>query len=106
MLVNQLGLRPDNRKSARGEIDRLGCRAVDKQAQRGLVVRQLLKQPFGTVGQVPLPVPAGGMRLDRVEELIRFYGPDVMLLVGGSLYLAGDRLPERAAEFVAATSRT
>lgn len=49
-----------------------------------------------------LPTPAGGMALDRVEELLRFYGRDVMLLVGGSLYLAGDDLAERTREFVEA----
>jgi ribulose-bisphosphate carboxylase large chain len=49
-----------------------------------------------------LPVPAGGIRLDRIEELIRFYGRDVMVLVGGSLYLAGDRLEQRARELVEA----
>lgn len=49
-----------------------------------------------------LPVPAGGMRLDRIEELVRFYGRDVMLLVGGHLYLAFDRIADRAREFVEA----
>src|ERR1700733_10786413 len=32
-----------------------------------------------------LPVPAGGMRLDRVDELLDFYGHDTMLLIGGNL---------------------
>ena len=31
-----------------------------------------------------LPVPAGGMTLARVPELLGFYGADVMLLIGGS----------------------
>src|SRR6202040_2651422 len=31
-----------------------------------------------------LPVPAGGMTLDRVPEMLDFYGPDAMLLIGGS----------------------
>jgi ribulose-bisphosphate carboxylase large chain len=48
-----------------------------------------------------LPVPAGGMRLDRVDELLNFYGPDTMLLIGGNLLLAeGDALLARAREFV------
>jgi S-methyl-5-thioribulose 1-phosphate isomerase len=41
-----------------------------------------------------LPVPAGGIRLDGVSELLAFYGADCMLLIGGSLYQAGDRLIE------------
>ncbi len=54
-----------------------------------------------------LPVPAGGMTVERVPELLRFYGPDVMLLIGGSLLLAGDRLRERTAAFAdAAAERT
>lgn len=47
-----------------------------------------------------LPVPAGGMSVERTEELVRFYGQDVMLLIGGSLYLAGDRLQERSRAWV------
>ncbi len=46
-----------------------------------------------------LPVPAGGMSLERVSELTRFYGPDAMLLVGGTLYRDGDP-EERARTFV------
>ena len=47
-----------------------------------------------------LPVPAGGMGMDRVQEMIGHYGVDVMLLVGGVLYSAGERLGEQAREFV------
>jgi ribulose-bisphosphate carboxylase large chain len=50
-----------------------------------------------------LPVPAGGLSVERVAEIVRFYGTDVMLLIGGSLLAAGDRLPEQARAFVAAT---
>lgn len=45
------------------------------------------------------PTPAGGMTLARVPELLDFYGRDVMLLIGGSLLSAGDRLVSAAAEF-------
>lgn len=48
-----------------------------------------------------LPVPAGGMSVARVREMVEFYGIDAMLLVGGTLYRAGDALGERAREFVA-----
>ena len=58
------------------------------------------RAPWGQL-RPALPVPAGGMRLDRVDELIDFYGPDTMLLIGGNLLLAdGDALLARAREFV------
>ena len=47
-----------------------------------------------------LPVPAGGMSVERVRELVGFYGRDVMLLIGGSLLRSGAQLPERTREFV------
>jgi ribulose-bisphosphate carboxylase large chain len=46
-----------------------------------------------------VPVPAGGMTLDRVPELLDFYGPDAMLLIGGSLLAARERLAEETAAF-------
>lgn len=36
------------------------------------------------------PVPAGGMTLDRVGELVRFYGRETILLIGGDLRRGGD----------------
>lgn len=45
------------------------------------------------------PVPAGGMTLDRVPEMLSFYGPDVMLLIGGNLLAAGERLTAATASF-------
>jgi ribulose-bisphosphate carboxylase large chain len=47
-----------------------------------------------------LPVPAGGIQLERVDEVTAFYGSDVMLLIGGSLYEAGDALEQRTRMFV------
>jgi ribulose-bisphosphate carboxylase large chain len=51
-----------------------------------------------------LPVPAGGMTLARVAEKLDFYGPDTMLLIGGNLLLARDRLVEETAAFVRAVA--
>jgi ribulose-bisphosphate carboxylase large chain len=48
-----------------------------------------------------LPVPAGGMTVDRVPEMLDVYGRDTMLLIGGGLLSAGDELAKRAREFVA-----
>lgn len=52
-----------------------------------------------------LPVPAGGMTLARTGEILDFYGPDTMLLVGGNLLMARDRITEESAAFVRAVTR-
>ena len=46
-----------------------------------------------------LPAPAGGIALDRIAEILDFYGEDTMLLIGGSLLLARERLSDEAAAF-------
>jgi ribulose-bisphosphate carboxylase large chain len=46
------------------------------------------------------PVPAGGMPLERVPEMLDFYGRDVIFLIGGSLLAARDRLTGEVARFV------
>jgi ribulose-bisphosphate carboxylase large chain len=46
------------------------------------------------------PVPAGGMALARVPEMLDFYGPDTILLIGGSLLAAGERLTKETEAFV------
>jgi ribulose-bisphosphate carboxylase large chain len=51
-----------------------------------------------------MPVPAGGMSVDRVPELKREYGTDSMLLIGGSLLIARERLAERSRAFVEAVA--
>lgn len=50
------------------------------------------------------PVPAGGMSVTRVPELVQFFGRDAILLIGGSLLEAGEHLTERTCEFVRAVS--
>jgi ribulose-bisphosphate carboxylase large chain len=57
------------------------------------------RAPWGNL-RPALPVPAGGMRLERVEELLDFYGPDTMLLIGGNLLIDRDRILDRTREFV------
>jgi ribulose-bisphosphate carboxylase large chain len=52
-----------------------------------------------------VPVPAGGMTRERVPEMLDFYGPDIMLLIGGALLEAGARLVEATAAFVAEVQR-
>jgi len=49
-----------------------------------------------------VPVPAGGMTPARVPDMLDFYGADIMLLIGGGLLAARERLTEETAAFVAA----
>ena len=52
-----------------------------------------------------VPVPAGGMKLARVPELLDFYGAEVMLLIGGDLLAARERLVEETKAFVTSVER-
>lgn len=49
-----------------------------------------------------VPVPAGGMTRERVPEMLDFYGADTMLLIGGGLLVARERIVEETAAFVTA----
>ena len=51
-----------------------------------------------------LPIPAGGMTLVRTAEILDFYGPDTMLLIGGNLLAARDRITDEAARFARAVA--
>ncbi len=51
-----------------------------------------------------VPVPAGGMTTARVAEMLDFYGRDVMLLIGGGLLAARERLTAETAAFVGAVA--
>jgi ribulose-bisphosphate carboxylase large chain len=51
------------------------------------------------------PMPAGGIKVERVEEILAFYGSDSILLIGGSLYEAGDGLFERTRALVDRVAR-
>jgi ribulose-bisphosphate carboxylase large chain len=52
-----------------------------------------------------MPVPAGGMTLERTPELLDFYGPDAMLLIGGSLLSTRERLTQATASFTRAVAQ-
>jgi ribulose-bisphosphate carboxylase large chain len=60
---------------------------------------QASRAPWGD-HRPSLPVPAGGMSPERVDEMIGFYGPDTMLLIGGALLEARDSLEEASRAFV------
>lgn len=53
-----------------------------------------------------MPMPAGGMSVEGVRRVISFYGNDVMLLIGGSLYHSGQDLLERTLTFTRSVSET
>jgi ribulose-bisphosphate carboxylase large chain len=69
------------------------CRAIARRA----------REPLGRAAAI-LPVPAGGMGTDRVDEMIQEFGSDVMLLIGGHLLAGattpGDSVLARATAFV------
>lgn len=69
-----------------------------------VAIADAARRPWAEVKRA-LPVPAGGMTVERVPEMIERYGNDTMLLIGGGLLTAGERLLERAREFVAAVRR-
>ncbi len=52
-----------------------------------------------------LPVPAGGMTIDRAGEILDFYGENTMLLIGGNLLMARDRMVEEAERFARAVGQ-
>jgi ribulose-bisphosphate carboxylase large chain len=67
----------------------------------GKIARELTR-PGTPELPATLPMPAGGIKYHQVAEVLDFYGRDVILLMGGGLYEAGDdaALKERAKAFV------
>jgi len=68
--------------------------------ERCLAVADTCRTTFSSF-KPAMPVPAGGMKLERVDELVDFYGTDTMLLIGGDLLIAGEQLLARGREFAA-----
>jgi ribulose-bisphosphate carboxylase large chain len=66
-----------------------------------LAIAEAARRPWLGL-RAALPVPAGGMTVERVPEMLAGYGKDTMLLIGGGLLAAKDRLLVRAREFVTA----
>ena len=64
-----------------------------------LGIARAAREPWHAV-RAALPVPAGGMTVDRVDEMVATYGKDTMLLIGGGLLTAREGLLEKAREFV------
>jgi ribulose-bisphosphate carboxylase large chain len=68
------------------------------------IARTGLQAWHGRKGAVP--VPAGGMTIARTAEMLDFYGSEVMLLIGGALLEARERLTQETAAFVAKVKGT
>jgi len=66
--------------------------------QACLGIAQAAAAPLGRL-RPTIPVPAGGMVLAQVPELLEAYGVDVMLLVGGDLHRGGPDLAHNARAF-------
>jgi ribulose-bisphosphate carboxylase large chain len=62
-------------------------------------IADALAAPLGPLPSA-LPVPAGGMTVDRVPEMVAFYGVDVVLLIGGDLFADGPDPSGRARRLV------
>jgi ribulose-bisphosphate carboxylase large chain len=68
-------------------------------------IAERLRAPWNHVAPA-MPVPAGGMTVERTRELVDFFGVDTMLLIGGSLLSAGDRLLDRTRAFTEAVAES
>jgi ribulose-bisphosphate carboxylase large chain len=66
-----------------------------------LEIARAARAPWSEI-RPALPVPAGGMGVERVAEMAASYGIDTMLLIGGGLLSARDKLFERSGDFVRA----
>lgn len=69
-----------------------------------LAIARAAREPWSEM-RAALPVPAGGMNVERVPEMLADYGNDTMLLIGGGLLSAGELLLEKARDFVQSVTR-
>jgi ribulose-bisphosphate carboxylase large chain len=68
-----------------------------------LAIAHAAREPWEDIAPA-LPVPAGGMTLERVAEMRADYGIDTMLLMGGGLLTAREALLQRSRAFVRAVA--
>jgi ribulose-bisphosphate carboxylase large chain len=67
-------------------------------------IAEALREPWGEI-RPSIPSPAGGMSVQRVPEMLRFYGKDAMMLIGGALLSAPrENLTAETAGFVRAVA--
>jgi ribulose-bisphosphate carboxylase large chain len=60
-------------------------------------------RPLGPL-RPAFPSPGGGMRLERIPDMLADYGRDVVLLIGGGLFALGAGVREGSERFLAAVS--
>ncbi len=72
-------------------------------AQTCRAIAESSAKPMGAT-KPALPVPAGGMTLQRIPEILDCYREDAMLLIGGDLLGAGDRMTDEARRFQGAVA--
>jgi ribulose-bisphosphate carboxylase large chain len=80
VFVNYGGRFPTTLDDCQGVID--GCRA-----------------PMAHIKPM-MPCAGGGMKFERVPELLDLYGKNAIFLVGGGLHSAGDDLVENVQQFL------
>lgn len=61
-------------------------------------LKELISRPMGHMKPM-LPMPGGGMTVERVPEILEFYGNDVILLISGGLFTMGPDLVENCRRF-------
>ncbi|UCG25175.1 MAG: ribulose 1,5-bisphosphate carboxylase large subunit [Chloroflexota bacterium] len=69
--------------------------------------RDLIKgasRPMGHLKSI-LPMPGGGMTLERIPEMVKLYGQDVILLISGELFNMGPDLIKNCRRFSESVSR-
>ncbi|WP_033497728.1 RuBisCO large subunit C-terminal-like domain-containing protein [Bifidobacterium psychraerophilum] len=79
-----------------------GGRFTFSKEQCGLIARKA-RDTFAGLNR-SLPSPGGGMSVERIPELVDFYGNDTMFLIGGALHASGS-LAEGARKFREAAER-
>ncbi len=63
---------------------------------RGIL--EAAREPLGSFPSI-LPMPGGGMTTERIPEMVRFYGNDVILLISGDLFRGEGGLEATARRF-------
>jgi len=68
-------------------------------------IASCLREGYQGTYKPAMPVPAGGISLSRADRVRRFYGDEVMLLIGGSVYLHEGGLERASREIVEILSK-
>lgn len=61
-------------------------------------LKELIARPERHIKPI-LPMPGGGMTLERVPEILEHYGPEIILLISGGLFGIGPDLVENCRRF-------